>query len=318
MKLRADSGFIVPFQSHFTFSIALSRHIGYILEAFTGGSWSVVQTGSASLSFVPDIEFAQQVHQSVIPEFIRSDSTPGKWVVCIYSEVSKGGILLRAFAFDPIEETCEQRVDFIRSAEQTEGPLLLAQQLMTFVPLPMSSDYDRQTKRILQICKHRREELWLSIGVHFAQEANFAVARSFWSNVLNTISKTSFHALTNIGQSYSDEQNWEEAEEWLSLAIDGCPKEGQRYIALYNRGIARKNMGDSESAVADYRACLTSKPDFGLAYVNIGATLLDSGRSREAGPWFRKGLELRTDSSAALGDTKQLCVKNLKKMGKEV
>jgi tetratricopeptide (TPR) repeat protein len=318
VQLLPNSGLIVPFQSHYAFSVALARHIGDFLEVYTSGSWTLVQTGAASLSFVPDIEFARNVHMQIAPQFITSGKTPGKWVICIRPEVNGQTVLLRAFAFDAVGQKCEQRVDFIESAEQQEASLSMAQQLIKFVPLPMSSDHDGRTERLLKIGKEGREELWLLLGIHFAQAGQFALGRSYWSNVLNTISKNSFHAMMNMGQSFNDEQNWEEADDWLSLAIERCPGENQRYLARYNRGIARKNTGNWESAIEDYRECLALKPDFGMAYVNLGATLLDNGKKEEAEPWFRRCLELRNDSSVALGDAKQLSIENLKKMGKKV
>ena len=317
MTLLPDSGFIVPFQSHYIFSIALSRYVAEILEAYTGGSWELVQTG-VSLSGHPGDEFAKNVHMSIAPQLIMSGKIPGKWVICICPEVEGSGVLLRAFGCDPIENRCEQRIDFIGSAEQEEGPLSLATQLVKFVPLPHLPSSTDQIQRLLRLSKEGREELWLLIGIHFAQSGQLTVARSFWTNVLNTISKDCFHALMNIGQSFNDEQNWEEADDWLSLAIDRCPAEAQRHIALYNRGIARKNMGNWESAIEDYRACLALNRDFGMAYLNLGASLLDAGKGTEAEPWFRKCLELQNDTSTALGDAKQLCIVNLKKMGKKV
>ncbi len=70
-------------------------------------------------------------------------------------------------------------------------------------------------------------------------------------------------------------------------------------LAYNNLGNALKELGRLDDAVDEYRKGLAIKPDFTLAYNNLGNALRKLGRLDEAVDEYRKGLAIKPDFSVA-------------------
>ncbi|SRR5579871_5865599 len=103
-----------------------------------------------------------------------------------------------------------------------------------------------------------------------------------------------------MGQSYSDEDDFVEAEEWLDMAIERATSDHTRVLAHYNRGLARANRGAHERAIDDFRTCLQTAPSFSRACNSIAACYRAMGRRDEAKAWYRRCLALPPDPTDSM------------------
>ena len=58
--------------------------------------------------------------------------------------------------------------------------------------------------------------------------------------------------------------------------------------ARYYRAVTRGRLNDVEGAIADLRVVLAAKPDFDQAALDLGVTLVQTGKYREALPWLEQ------------------------------
>ena len=156
----------------------------------------------------------------------------------------------------------------------------------------------------------------IQIGITLAVSGALNAARACWMELLRDINKESASAAMNIGQSYSDERNFEEAVDWFTTALDLPSDTDSKAFCLYNRGVALSRAQRYDNAVQDFMETIRLKPTFGMAYNNIGACYLDRGDHKQAAQWFRRCLALDQDSSLAIGvgDAKELARNNLSKL----
>jgi tetratricopeptide (TPR) repeat protein len=159
------------------------------------------------------------------------------------------------------------------------------------------------------------ETAMIEVGITFATSAQTATARACWMELLRDVNSSSFDATMNVGQSYTDEGNFEEAVDWFTTAIDLPAKPDKRAICLYNRGLAYVGMERIEDAIEDYAAAIRLNRNLGMAYNNIGACYLNRGDTSQAEKWFRSCLALEDDVSEqiGMGDAKALARMNLEK-----
>lgn len=106
----------------------------------------------------------------------------------------------------------------------------------------------------------------------------------------------------------------ERAVEYCSLAIQsGDLVGGELVTALLNRGVAYKQMGNLELAIADYSAALTHAPDDALLYSNranayretgeLGYALADANHALEISVDSPRSFYVRGAIFEAIGDT---------------
>jgi Flp pilus assembly protein TadD len=65
-------------------------------------------------------------------------------------------------------------------------------------------------------------------------------------------------------------------------------------FSRYGLAMEYANSGDFEHAVQEYRALLTTNPNYSAAYYHGGQTLEKAGRREEARELYRQGLEATT------------------------
>ena len=75
-----------------------------------------------------------------------------------------------------------------------------------------------------------------------------------------------------------------------------------RPVAFYNRGLARSNLGEPETAIRDYGEALTLRPDYADALNNRGDLLNDAGRHAEALVDLDRGVALEPGDSTIHGN----------------
>ena len=98
---------------------------------------------------------------------------------------------------------------------------------------------------------------------------------------------------------------WKNSITVFTDAIEkGKPKEGRKYspaIALpfTNRGLAKKNQGDVDGAMADYDLAITANPGHGKAYLNRGNIYFNAGKHQQAIENHNKAIELEPSNQKA-------------------
>ena len=70
-------------------------------------------------------------------------------------------------------------------------------------------------------------------------------------------------------------------------------------VAYYNMGNALKDQGKLEEAIEAYNKAISLKPDYAFAYYNMGNTLQDQGKLDEAIEAYNKALSLKPDYAEA-------------------
>src|SRR5437879_10584862 len=74
--------------------------------------------------------------------------------------------------------------------------------------------------------------------------------------------------------------------EALKLFEQAVQADSNDPYALYYRGVTHGRLGDYTAAATDLRAALATKPDLDQGALELGATLVQTGNSREALPWL--------------------------------
>lgn len=98
------------------------------------------------------------------------------------------------------------------------------------------------------------------------------------------------NALHLLGSNLLAQARFDEATETLQRAVEVEPRSGE---AHYNLALAHKGKGDSESALASFRAALKHKPEGVEACLGAGTLLHDLGRFDEAESFFRQAIARR-------------------------
>jgi len=87
--------------------------------------------------------------------------------------------------------------------------------------------------------------------------------------------------------------------EALALFEQSLEVDPQDVYARYYRAVARARLGDREGAIADLHAVLAAEPDFDEAALDLGATLIEEQKYREALPWLEQARNSPTLSARA-------------------
>jgi len=96
-----------------------------------------------------------------------------------------------------------------------------------------------------------------------------------------------------LGQVYSDLGNQEEAINTLIDALRWNPENGWALIMMGN--IFAKHKDDIDTAMTYYNEVIRLKPDDNIALNNIGANLMQLGKTKEARSYFQKALKANPD-----------------------
>jgi tetratricopeptide (TPR) repeat protein len=145
------------------------------------------------------------------------------------------------------------------------------QQILRDLRLQRVPDFE---VKLLEPDEERRElyvEAAVTTGICLAQAGGAPSARVIWMELLSEYGYEQPEILLNIGQSYSDEGNFTEAEEWLDMAVERATTDRTRLLAHYNRGLALANRGAHERAIKDFQTTLQTAPGFSAACNSIAA-----------------------------------------------
>jgi len=110
------------------------------------------------------------------------------------------------------------------------------------------------------------------------------------------------HTLIERGLTAAEEENYEDAADLFSQAVDVDPSNAR---ARYNLALAQQNLGDLEGAVATYLRAIQLDPNLIEAYINLGHLYGEIGLDEEAVDIFQRAIELDSGNDAlfvALGD----------------
>ena len=102
--------------------------------------------------------------------------------------------------------------------------------------------------------------------------------------------------LTQLAMICGRRGRWQELESWVqrSLALD--PTQAEAHNAL---GIAQRQAGDLDAAIASYRAALALRPAFAAAHNNLGIALQERGELEAAADSYGRAIAERADFAEA-------------------
>jgi serine/threonine protein kinase/Flp pilus assembly protein TadD len=100
----------------------------------------------------------------------------------------------------------------------------------------------------------------------------------------------------NLGLALRDQGKLEEAVAEYRAALRIKPDSD---FAHYNIGLALHGQGKLEEAIADYRAAIRIRPDNDFAHNNLGLALRDQGKLEEAIAEYRAAIRIRPDYDVA-------------------
>jgi len=98
-----------------------------------------------------------------------------------------------------------------------------------------------------------------------------------------------YRALSLIGKSLAETGNLYKALPYMNKNIELHPGEA---TVFSDRGDVYFTCRSWENAISDYSMSLDLNPTNGAAFLNMGVSMINSGRSSEACPFLRKALEL--------------------------
>lgn len=287
--------FIIPLSHHIPCSVPITRLIGKVLTYYSGCRCELVHTGNASLSFDPNAAFFQGVHTQCAVQCIQRGGTPGFFVVAIRPEIGPRSLAVFTSTYDA------RRKGQIGSMVNPVDPanfgevLVVWEQVIRSIHLPHAEGFEWKVLQRDEELRGLLTEAAVTTGISFAQGGDTATARVLWTRVLKEGGYNQPEVLLNIGQSYSDEGDFVEAEEWLDIAIERANSDHTLVLAHYNRGLARANRGSHERAIDDFMTCLQTAPGFSAVCNSIAACYRAMGRRNDAQAWYRRCLALPSD-----------------------
>jgi len=98
----------------------------------------------------------------------------------------------------------------------------------------------------------------------------------------------------DLGTMMVQQRDFANALEQFNLALQTKPQDP---LIWNGRGLARAHLGRIDEAISDYRHALSLNPNYGYAFVNLGAALLAQEKYDEAIEICEKALRLRQDNA---------------------
>jgi len=317
---KTPSVLIVPFNSHLPCSVPICRYFKALLDRHALNTIQVVEMGAASLGFVPDGPFLDRILDSANAQLRKRGQPPSDRLVCIFPKAEESTLLLYLLSFYTGATRVNQRVNFLRGDaggdESLRACLIMSFQQICQELHPAQRNAVDEFYRFASGPSPELENAMIQIGVTLAISGSLSAARACWTEVLRDVNPQSPAAAMNVGQSYSDEGNYDEAEDWFTTALDLDSASDSSALSYYNRGVARKSNGKVVDAISDFTEAVRRKPNLGMAYNNIGACYMDEGDRKNAEIWFMKCCGLNEDASISigLGDAKELARSNLARL----
>lgn len=295
--------FFLPLNNHIPCSTPISQLIGEITGYSCGCRSKVINICNVSLSFNPDAEFLQGIYNQCALQYLQNECVPNFYIIAISPELSKTNIAVFTYIFDIRQK------DIIHKVITTICPssffadiFSIFQQIRRSIHLPNNENLYKLTTNTDDNLKNLFIDVGTFTGISFAQEGLYETARLFWIKLLNEYGYDQPEILVNIGQSYSDQDNFEEADEWLSIAVNKSKLDNVKLLAHYNRGLARSRMGLHAEAIDDFQNCIRIFPGFSMAYNNIGVCYINIGKHKDAQVWFQQCIDLPPNTTDAMRD----------------
>ena len=126
-------------------------------------------------------------------------------------------------------------------------------------------------------------------ATRYCERGQFKKAKPIFNKLIKknpTVSE--YHR--NLGQIYSEEGNQDKAINCLIDALRWDPKNAYALIMMGN--IFGKHLNDIETAMTYYKQALKVNPQDHISMNNIGANLMQLGRTNEAEEYFEKALKI--------------------------
>ncbi len=205
-------------------------------------------------------------------------------------------------------------------------------------------EYDKAQVTLDQLHRYSssgKERIWLMKASSSLEQSDTLQAMAYVDQSL-ALDSTQQSAYVFKAYLYSKQENWELAEEELTKAfrygepdadlylnramaryyqwkLDGALADydqaieirPQHFIARYNRGLLRMNVGDDNRAIEDFNFILEKEPDNDQALVNRGILLIQTGdyqgairdftRILDAHPNFLEGYQYRAEAYRKAG-----------------
>jgi arylsulfatase A-like enzyme/Flp pilus assembly protein TadD len=169
--------------------------------------------------------------------------------------------------------------------EKNPGEILLMAKLG--IVLADSGNWQRAIP-ILELCVRKEDfdpEKFNFLGIAYYQGGDFAKALQNYGRALE-LDRNNASVYNNIGGVYlalflrnRQEQDLVQAERNFKKSLEIDPK---LFSACNGLGVAYRKTGRNAEAIAYWQKALAIKPDFDLALINLGITLLEEGRAGEA------------------------------------
>ena len=130
-----------------------------------------------------------------------------------------------------------------------------------------------------------------AIAAQHHQAGRLQAAEQIYRQIL-AIQPNHAYAHNNLGVALKDMGKRDEAIACYRRALQLRPDYAEAHS---NLGLALRDRGKLDEAVASCRRALKLKPDFPEAHNNLGLALMGQGKSEEAAACHRRALELRSD-----------------------
>lgn len=169
--------------------------------------------------------------------------------------------------------------------EKNPGNILLLAKLG--IVLADSGNWQRAVP-ILELCVRKEDfdpEKFNFLGIAYYHGGDFAKALQNYGRALE-LDRNNASVYNNIGGVHlalflrnRQEQDLVQAERNFKKSLEIDPK---MFSACNGLGVAYRKTGRNADAIAYWQKALAIKPDFDLALINLGITLLEEGRAGEA------------------------------------
>jgi len=103
-------------------------------------------------------------------------------------------------------------------------------------------------------------------------------------------SNTCYHALI-----FDDE---DEYIEYIAIATTQIEEHPENYAALNNRGVAYSELGNTEDALADFKAACALAPEDSIPHLNLATLLEDAGELEGALAEITRAIQLSPTNSS--------------------
>jgi len=189
-------------------------------------------------------------------------------------EFAVGGLARGNWQIDFVAETYETRRINVSVAELTRVP-------------PIEIQLKQNLNAVIGVEMQRAGEL--------LNQGKYAEARAVYESILKKY-PTAYRVEPYVARTYYAEKNYDEAIKHLTIAVEADPADMENKLRLGNILVERGRLEEGQKVLASVDDSAIKDP---AIFVNIGITLLNQNKAREALPLFEKAIALfPTDGSA--------------------